>query len=86
MTIEFIIQAAQQRGVELLKMFPHQNGYKPSIEIDSRSHKAILSVESSANKTQRGFPINTLTQISQSNARDVLWMIYRECVEELRKK
>lgn len=86
MTIEFIIQAAHQRGMELLKTFPHEPNYVPHISIDARTHKASMIVDSLNAKTERTFPVNVLTQVPRHQARDVLSMVYRDCVRELRLK
>lgn len=86
MTIEFIIQAAHQRGMELLKTFPHEPNYVPHITVDARTHKAIMIVDSLNCKAERQFPVNVLTQVPKNQARDVLAMCYRDCIRELRTK
>lgn len=86
MTIEFIIQAAHQRGMELLKTFPHEPNYVPHISVDSRTHKAVMIVDSLNAKAERQFPVNLLTQVPKNQAKDVLNMVYRDCVRELRTK
>lgn len=86
MTIEFIIQAAQQRGIELLKTFAHEPNYVPHISIDSRTHKAVMIVDSLNAKAERSFPVNVLTQVPKHQAKDVLSIIYRDCVRELRTR
>lgn len=84
MTIEFIIQSAHQRGMELLKTFPHEPNYVPHITIDARTHKASMIVDSLNSKVERTFPVNVLTQVPKNQAKDVLAMVYRDCVRELR--
>lgn len=86
MTIEFIIQAAHQRGMELLKTFPHEPNYVPHITVDARTHKAVMIVDSLNAKAERQFPVNLLTQIPKHQAKDVLNMVYRDCIRELRTK
>lgn len=86
MTIEFIIQAAHQRGMELLKTFPHEPNYVPHITVDARTHKAVMIVDSLNAKAERQFPVNLLTQVPKNQAKDVLSMVYRDCVRELRLK
>jgi hypothetical protein len=86
MSIEYIIQAAHQRGMELLKTFPHEPNYVPHINVDARTHKASMIVDSLSAKTERTFPVNVLTQVPKNQARDVLAMVYRDCVRELRTK
>lgn len=86
MTIEFIIQAAHQRGMELLKTFPHEPNYVPHITVDARTHKAVMIVDSLTAKTERTFPVNLLTQVPKNQAKDVLNMVYRDCIRELRLK
>jgi hypothetical protein len=86
MTIEFIIQAAHQRGMELLKTFPHEPNYVPHITVDTRTHKASMIVDSLNAKAQRTFPVNVLTSVPKNQAQDVLAMVYRDCVRELRTK
>lgn len=86
MTIEFIIQSAHQRGIELLKTFAHEPNYTPHITIDSKTHKASMIVDSLNAKAERSFPVNVLTNVPKSQAKDVLNMVYRDCVRELRLK
>lgn len=86
MTIEFIIQSAQQRGMELLKTFPHEPNYVPFITVDARTHKALMIVDSLNSKVERTFPVNVLTSVPKNQAKDVLSMVYRDCVRELRTK
>lgn len=86
MSIEFIIQAAHQRGMELLKTFPHEPNYVPHITVDARTHKAVMIVDSLNAKAERQFPVNLLTQVPKNQAKDVLSMVYRDCIRELRTK
>lgn len=83
MTLEYILQSAHIRGMELLKCFPHEPNYVPHISLDARTHKATLIVDGLTRKTERGFPTNVLTTIPKKQAADVLGMIYRDAVREL---
>ena len=84
MTLEFILQSAHQRGMDLLKCFPHEPNYTPHISLDARTHRALLIVDGLNRKTERGFPTNVLTTIPKAQAVDVLGMLYRDSVQELK--
>lgn len=86
MSVDFILQSAHLRGVELLKTFAHEPNYTPHISIDNKTHKAVLIVDSLNSQTQRSFPVNVLTNVPKRQASDVLSMVYRDCVSELRLK
>lgn len=84
MTVEYILQSAHMRGMELLKCFPHEPNYVPHISLDGRTHKATMIVDGLNRKTERGFPTNVLTTIPKKQAADVLAFIYRDAVRELK--
>lgn len=84
MTLEYILQSAHMRGMELLKCFPHEPNYVPHISLDARTHKAIMIVDGLNRKTERGFHTNVLTTIPKKQAVDVLEMVYQDAVKELK--
>lgn len=84
MTLEFILQSAHRRGMELLKCFPHEPDFVPHISLDARTHKATLIVDGLNRVATRGFPTNVLTTIPKNQATDVLAMCYRDAIRELK--
>lgn len=84
MSIEYILQAAQKRGAELLKCFSHERDFVPVFHLDARTHQAKIVVHYFDRKAERPIATQLVCNAPKKQAADSMALVYQDLVKELK--